>query len=61
MTGKQTLIALAIIALACTPGIMESYLAWQQYPGTRGFIVGWYLAVIVLAVALAVSVGGVGV
>jgi hypothetical protein len=61
MTGRQALIALAIIALAATPGIGEAILVWGQTPEARGLIVGWYAAVVVLAVGLAVTIGGVGV
>lgn len=61
MTGRQALIALAIIALAATPGIGEAILVWRQNPEAKGLIIGWYAAVVVLAVGLAVTIGGVGV
>lgn len=53
---KGALIVAVIVAIAATPGIMESYLAWQQYPETRQWIVGAYLVLLALAI-LAVQTG----
>lgn len=61
MTSRVLLTATAIIVIAATPGAMESYLAWEQYPETRPYIVGWYVALIamtLLAVSANIKIGG---
>lgn len=49
--SKVGLTVVAILLIAATPGIMESYLAWQQYPETRQFIIAWYVALAVTVIA----------
>lgn len=61
MSTRILLTAIAIIVIAATPGAMESYLAWEQYPETRPYIVGWYVSLVVmtlLAVQSNIKIGG---
>jgi hypothetical protein len=61
MSNRVLLTAVAIVVIAATPGAMESYLAWQEFPETRPYIVGWYVALIVMvlvAVHANIGIGG---
>jgi hypothetical protein len=59
--GRLLLTAVAIVIIAATPGAAESYLAWHEFPETRTWIVGWYVALVVmvlLAVHANIGIGG---
>jgi hypothetical protein len=61
VSTRVLLTAVAIIVIAATPGAMESYLAWEQYPETRPYIVGWYVALVLMtlaAVSANIKIGG---
>jgi len=61
VSSRVLLTAVAIVVIAATPGVMESYLAWEQYPETRAYIVGWYVALVVMtlaAVSANIRIGG---
>jgi hypothetical protein len=50
MSDERTVIlALVIMYIAATPGIMEAYLAWHQYPESRVYIYGWYSGLVFVA------------
>lgn len=58
--SKAVLLVLVIAFIAATPGIMEAYLAWQSYPETRAYIVGWYAALLIVAILAATQLDGKG-
>ena len=49
------LLAFVIMFTAATPGVMESYLTWHQYPESRPFIIGWYVALGIVAAMAATT------
>lgn len=50
---KSIVLALVIMYIAATPGIMEAYLAWHQYPESRVYIYGWYSGLVFVALLTA--------
>ena len=46
---KTFVLAIVIMYIAATPGIMEAYLAWHQYPESRKYIYGWYSGLVFVA------------
>lgn len=47
--SKAWAAVLIIVFIAATPGIMESYISWQQYPESRKVIVIWYVLLFLVA------------